>query len=138
VSFLLDTNVVSEWVKPSPNPGLVAWAKDVDEEELFLSVVSLAELRYGAERLASGQRRAQLERWLEHELLLRFENRILFVNIDVADLWGRITARCASSGKPISTIDGFLAATAEVHSLTLVTRNVQHFSVLKTVLNPWA
>jgi len=79
-----------------------------------------------------------LERWLDQELLARFENRILVVNLEIANSWGRIVARRTSAGRPINAIDAFLAATAEVHSLTLVTRNVQHFSFLMTVLNPWA
>jgi toxin FitB len=137
VSFLLDTNAISEWQKPRPNPGVIAWMDSADEEKLFLSVVTLAELRYGVERMPTGSRRRRYEQWLEHELPLRFEGRILSVNLGIADAWGRIVARCASDGKPISAIDGFLAATAEVHGLTLVTRNAQHFTVLKTVLNPW-
>jgi hypothetical protein len=137
VSFLLDTNAISEWQKPRPNPGLTAWSNSADEETLFLSVVTLAELRYGIERMSDGSLRRRYEQWLEHELLLRFEGRILPVNQTVADAWGRTVARCASKGRPISAIDAFLAATAEVHRLTLVTRNVQHFTVLKTVLNPW-
>jgi predicted nucleic acid-binding protein len=137
VSFLLDTNAISEWQKPRPNPGLIAWTESADEENLFLSVVTLAELRYGVERMASGSRRRRYEQWLEYELPLRFEGRILPVNQGIADAWGRIVALCASNGSPISAIDGFLAATAEVHGLTLVTRNVPHFTVLKTVLNPW-
>jgi predicted nucleic acid-binding protein len=87
--------------------------------------------------MASGSRRGRYEHWLEHELPLRFEGRILPVSQRIADAWGRIVARCASDGKPINAIDGFLAATAEVHRLILVTRNVHHFTVLKTVLNPW-
>jgi len=137
VSFLLDTNAISEWQKPRPNPGLIAWTESADEEKLFLSVVTLAEVRYGVERMALGSRRHRYERWLEHELPFRFEGRILPVSHRIADAWGRIVARCASDGKPISAIDGFLAATAEVHRLTLVTRNVHHFTALKTVLNPW-
>jgi len=137
VSFLLDTNAISEWQKPRPNPGVIAWMDSTDEEKLFLSVVTLAELRYGVERMPTGSRRRRYEQWLEHDLPLRFEGRILSVNQGIADAWGRIVALCASDGKPISAIDGFLAATAEVHGLTLVTRNVQHFTVLKTVLNPW-
>jgi predicted nucleic acid-binding protein len=137
VSFLLDTNAISEWQKPRPNSGLIAWTESAEEEKLFLSVVTLAEVRYGVERMAIGGRRRRYEQWLEHELPLRFEGRILPVNPRIADAWGRIVARCASDGKPISAIDGFLAATAEVHRLTLVTRNVHHFTVLKTVLNPW-
>ena len=137
MSFLLDTNTISEWQKPRPNAGLTAWTNSADEEELFLSVVTLAELRYGVERMAIGSRRARYEKWLEYDLLPRFEGKILSVNQEIADVWGRIVAQCASMGKPISAIDAFLAATAEVHSLTLVTRNVQHFNVLKAVLNPW-
>jgi toxin FitB len=137
VSFLLDTNAISEWQKPRPNTGVTAWMRSADEDQLFLSVVTLAELRFGIERMATGSRRRRYEQWLEHELLLRFETRILSVNQEVADAWGRIVALCASIGKPISAIDGFLAATAQVHGLTLVTRNVQHFTILKTVFNPW-
>lgn len=137
MSFLLDTNAISEWQKPRPNPGLTAWTNSADEEDLFLSVVTLAELRYGIERMADGSRRRRYEQWLEHELLLRFEGRILPVNQTIADAWGRIVALSSSKGRPISAIDAFLAATAEVHRLTLVTRNVQHFTVLKNVFNPW-
>ena len=138
MSFLLDTNAISEWQKPRPNPGVTAWMASADEDDLFLSVVTLGELRYGIERMVSGGRRRRYEQWLEYELPLRFEDRILSVNQEIADAWGKTVARCASIGKPISAIDGFLAATAEVHGLTLVTRNVQHFTVLKTVLNPWS
>jgi toxin FitB len=138
VSFLLDTNAISEWQKPRPNPGVTAWMASVDEDELFLSVVTLAELRYGVERMAAGGRRRRYEQWLGHELPLRFEGRVLSVNPGIADAWGRMVARCASVGRPISAIDGFLAATAEVHGLTLITRNVQHFTVLQTILNPWS
>lgn len=137
MSFLLDTNAISEWQKPRPNPGLTAWANSADEETLFLSVVTLAELRYGIERMADGSRRQRYEQWLDYALPLRFEGRILPVNQAIADAWGRMVALCASHGKPISAIDGFLAATADVHRLTLVTRNVQHFTVLKAVFNPW-
>jgi toxin FitB len=138
VSYLLDTNAISEWQKPRPNSGVTTWMASTDEDELFLSVVTLAELRYGVERMTTGARRRRYEKWLEHELPLRFEGRVLSVNPGIADAWGRTVARCASVGRPISAIDGFLAATAEVHGLTLVTRNVQHFTVLQTILNPWS
>jgi predicted nucleic acid-binding protein len=138
MSFLLDTNVVSEWVKPKPNSGVVTWLANVDEDRVFLSVVTLTELRYGIERLAAGARRRSLEEWLQRELPIRFEGRILPVDETVADVSGRIAARSESTGRPIEAIDAFLAATAEVHSLTLVTRNESDFkAVLKTTLNPW-
>jgi len=137
MKFLLDTNTFSEWVKPHPNAGVIEWMDSVDDDRVFLSVVSLAEVRYGIERLAHGNRRRQLEEWLGGELLLRFEGRILPVDAGIANAWGRVVARSEAAGRPIAVIDAFLAATAEVHRLTLVTRNVQHFAVLKSVLNPW-
>jgi predicted nucleic acid-binding protein len=138
MSFLLDTNAVSEWVKPRPNPGLIGWMESTDEDRVFISVITLAELRYGVERLAAGARRRRLEEWLGHELPLRFEGRILPVDTNVAEAWGKTVSRSESAGHPIGAMDAFLAATAEVHRLTLVTRNVPDFPALKAVLNPWS
>jgi toxin FitB len=137
VNFLLDTNAVSEWVKPRPNPGLIAWMESADEDRIFISVISLAELHYGVERLAPGKRRSHLERWLRDELPLRFEGRILPVDERVAEAWGKTVSRSEATGRPLGAIDAFLAATAEIHQLTVVTRNVKDFPLLGTVLNPW-
>jgi predicted nucleic acid-binding protein len=138
MSFLLDTNAVSEWVKPRPNPGLTAWMESADEDRIFISVVSLAELRYGVESMPAGRRRNRLEQWLRHELPLRFESRILPVDARVAEAWGTTVSRSEAVGRPIGAMDAFLAATAETHRLTLVTRNVSDFPLLKAVLNPWS
>jgi predicted nucleic acid-binding protein len=137
MSFLLDTNAVSEWVKPRPNPGLIGWMESTDEDRVFISVITLAELRYGVERMAAGSRRSRLEQWLRDELPLRFEGRILPVDVDVAEAWGTTLARSEAAGRPIGAMDAFLAASAEIRRLTLVTRNVSDFPLLKTVLNPW-
>ena len=137
MNILLDTNVLSEWVKPQPNAGLAQWMESVDEDSLYLSVVSLTELRYGIDRMTSGKRQRRLEDWLRYELPVRFEGRILPVDPTVADTCGRIVRRAEVLRRPIEVIDAFLAAAAQVHGLTLVTRNVRHFTVLKTVLNPW-
>jgi len=99
MSFLLDTNAISEWQKPRPNRGVLAWMNATDEDSLFLSVVTLAELRYGTERMAAGGRRVRYEKWLESELPMRFEGRVLPVNPAVADMWGRLVARGAASGR---------------------------------------
>ena len=138
MNFLLDTNAVSEWVKPRPNPGLIRWMEAADEDRLFLSVLSLAELRYGVERMAAGARRNRLEGWLLHELPLRFEGRVLSVDHRIAEAWGRTVSRSEAMGRPMGAMDAFLSATAEVHRLTLVTRNTSDFPVLKAVLNPWS
>jgi predicted nucleic acid-binding protein len=138
VNFLLDTNVISEWVKPRPNLAVVEWLSTVDEDRAFLSVVTLAELRYGVERMAAGQRRRRIEEWIGDELPLRFEGRVLSINPVVANMWGRIVARSEAAGRPISATDAFIAATAETHDLTLVTRDIGDFEpVLTSIVNPW-
>jgi hypothetical protein len=87
--------------------------------------------------MAAGNRRSRLEQWLQHEVPLRFESRILSVDANVAEAWGRTVSRSEAAGHPIGVMDAFLAATAETHQLTLVTRNVFDFPLLKAVLNPW-
>ncbi len=138
MNFLLDTNAVSEWVKPRPNAGLIRWMEAADEDRVFLSVISLAELRYGVERMDAGTRRNRLEQWLLRELPLRFEGRILPVDHRIAEAWGRTVSQCEALGRPVGAMHAFLSATAEIHRLTLVTRNVSAFPALKAVMNPWA
>ena len=137
MNFLLDTNAVSEWVKPRPNPGLIRWMESADEDRIFLSVVSLADLRYGVDRMALGARRTRLEHWLQDELPLRFEGRILSIDPRVAEARGRTVSRSEPLGRRTSAMDAFLLATAEIYRLTLVTRNVSDFPTLKAVVNPW-
>lgn len=138
MSFLLDTNVVSEWVKPAPNAGLMKWLAAVDEDETFLSVITIAELRYGMQRLPNGKRRRRLEEWLANELLVRFDGRVLAIDAVIADVGGRIVAHREKLGRPIAAMDAFIAATADVHQLALVTRDTSDFAhVLSSVLNPW-
>lgn len=138
MNFLLDTNAVSEWVKPHPDPGLIAWMESVDEDRVFLSVISLAELSYGVERLPVGKRRKRLEDWLHGELPIRFENRILPIDNNVAEEWGKTVSRCEAAGRPMGAMGALLAATAQVHRLSLVTRNVSDFAFMKAVVNPWS
>ena len=139
MSFLLDTNVVSEWVKPRPDSGLIAWLEGVDEDTVFLSVITVAELRYGIERLPVSKKRVQLDDWLQHDLQLRFEGRILNIDSVVAEGCGRLLARRQAVGSPMEVMDGFIAATADVHELTLVTRNTADFDrAVRSILNPWS
>ena len=136
--YLLDTNVVSEWVKPRPDLGVAQWLHEADEDELFLSAVTLAELCYGVERLRNGSRKAQLEEWLGGDLAERFKGRILVVEEKVAQSWGRIMARSEARGKKIGIVHGFLAATAETHQLVVVTRDVKAFEgFVPNIYNPW-
>ncbi|HVW40025.1 MAG TPA: type II toxin-antitoxin system VapC family toxin [Amycolatopsis sp.] len=138
MSFLLDTNAISEWVKPRPDPGVVRWFDQVDEDRTYLSVITLGELRKGVNRLTDGRRRDRLDRWLTTELLDRFSNRILLVDTAVADEWGQLLARTETAGTPIHGTDAVIAATALTHQLQIITRNVAHFQPAGIdILNPW-
>lgn len=138
MKYLLDTNLISEPMKARPNAGVVNWLSAQDEEEVFISVVTIAELRYGIERLATGKRRGILEQWVQRDLRGRFAGRILPVDTEVADVCGRLVARSEGLGHPIEARDAFIAATAEVHGLTLVTRNASDFQpTVKSILTPW-
>ena len=139
MSYLFDTTVVSEWVKPHPNRGVVDWLASVDEDETYLSVVTITELRYGIERMIAGNRRRRLDEWLREELLSRFEGRVIPVDTAIADACGRLVARNQVLGRPIEPRDAFIAATAEVYRLMLVTRNTSDFQpTLKTIFSPWS
>lgn len=127
MSYLLDTNAVSEWAKPQPDPGVVRWLDEIDEDRTHLSVITLGELRKGVERLPVGRRRGQLERWLQSELPDRFGGRLLPVDVAVAEEWGRQLAVAERQGTSVGSVDGLIAATAKVHRLRVVTRNVKHF-----------
>ena len=138
MSFLLDTNVVSEWVKQKPDRGVISWLVETDEDRLFLSVITLAELRRGIERLPTGRRRAHLDEWLRHDLPARFEGRMLAVDDAIADAWGKLVAQREAAGRTLHVMDGFIAAIATVHGLTLVTRNVADFEgTVPEIVNPW-
>jgi predicted nucleic acid-binding protein len=131
-------NVVSEWTRPQPNPGVIRWLADQDEDRLFVSGVTLAELHHGVNRLAAGARRKRLQGWLDEELRERFEGRIVTVNEDAARVWGKLMATTEVRGKRMNLMDGFLAATALVFGLTLVTRNVADFEASGCAISsPW-
>jgi toxin FitB len=136
--FLLDTNVLSELIKPKPDARVVQWIEGTDESILFLSVLTLGEIRNGIARLRSGSRRGRLETWLQVDLRGRFQDRILPINEAIADRWGAISAMSAAKGKPLPVIDGLLAATALQHDLMLVTRNGSDVAATGVaILNPW-
>jgi predicted nucleic acid-binding protein len=138
VKFLLDTNVVSEWVRPQPDRNVISWLAEVDEDRVFISVISFAEIRRGVEMLMAGRRRERLANWLAEELPLRFEERILDIDPRVAETWGVVMARGQKIGLTLGSMDAFVAATAEAHRLTLATRNVKDFQRLGiSLLDPW-
>ncbi len=136
--FLLDTNCISEVVRARPEPRVLEWLTAVDERLLYLSVLTLGEIRKGVAGLQQGKRRTHLEAWLEVELQARFSGRILLIDAPIADRWGLLAADAKRRGKALSTIDALLAATALHFNLTLVSRNVSDFAHTSLlILNPW-
>jgi predicted nucleic acid-binding protein len=136
--YLLDTNVVSELVRPNPDPNVVAWVRAGDETSLYLSVLTFGEIRRGIERLPQGSRRERLRLWLEVDLTDRFTRRILDIDRRVAEIWGMIMARGAAASVRLPTIDTLIAATAERHGMVVATRNLRDFAFgAVAAISPW-
>ena len=134
MSFLLDTNVVSETRRKTPDPNVLRWLATADPADLFVSVMTLGEIAKGV-AMRTGQNRAQataLERWLT-AIRTKYANQIIAVDPDIAEAWGRLAAK-----RTLPVVDGLLAATALVRGMTLVTRNERDIADLGVpVLNPW-
>ncbi len=136
--YLLDTCTISEFVRPQPTPSVTEWLRNQQEEHLYLSVLTLGELRKGIARLTDGRRRLRLENWLDRDLKLRFAGRWLTVDEEVAERWGLATAQAAARGVVLPSIDGLIAATALVHGMTVVTRNAADMAAAGALIsNPW-
>jgi toxin FitB len=136
MSFLLDTNIVSELRRgDAANAGVIDWFEEQSPRALFLSVLTVGEIRQGIEQLRPKDRpqAARLDRWITG--LVQFdEDRLIYVDGDIAEEWGRLQA---TRSAPV--VDALIAATARVHDLTLVTRNVRDFSKLRVrFLNPFS
>jgi len=137
--FLLDTCAISEIVRKSPNSGLIEWLGALDEEVMFLSALTMGQIRKGIDKLpVAQQKRTQLEAWLTAGLRLRFSGRIISFDADVADRWGRLIARLELAGRTISVSDSIIAASALHHDLIVVTRDEEHFTPTGvSFINPW-
>jgi predicted nucleic acid-binding protein len=135
MKYLIDTNVISELAKPEPNPRVVEWFSKVANSSLFISVLTIGEIRNGIESLAPGKKKTKLLLWLEQDLLTWFGHNILPVSLEVAECWGFINARIK---KYLPAIDTLIAATAVTHDLRVVTRNETDFYLPDVeVINPF-
>lgn len=138
MSFLLDTCVVSEGARPSPEPVVAAWMDEHDALPMYLSALSVGELFQGISRQRDAARAEALHSWVLLKLLPRFEGRILGLDLAVARTWGELRGAPIARGRTPPVVDAILAATARVHGLTLVTRNTKDFESLGVkLLNPW-
>ena len=138
MSFLLDTCVLSEIVKPQPNAGLVNWLAKQNSNTLFISSLTLGELSKGIAKLAEGQRKAFLADWLNTQVIQNFSSRVLDLDAAVALEWGATQAESEAMGKTLPLMDSLIAATAKTNQLTLVTRNMKDMQLVGLkLLNPW-
>lgn len=138
MSFLLDTCVLSELLKIKPDRNVIEWISSIDEDRLFISVITIGEIQKGISRLPHSKKRKQLEHWIEFDLRERFRNRILPIVENVALLWGKVIGESERKGKRIPVIDALIAATALKNNLTVVTHDTK--DIIATGVNfynPW-
>lgn len=138
MKYLLDTCLVSELVKREPNQKVVDWLDERDEQNLFLSVLTMGELQKGISKLPDSNRKETLQRWIEHDLTDRFAGRILSVNLGTVLAWGRLQGEAEQKGVTLPVMDSLIAATATAHGLTVITRNIKDLERCSAkVYNPW-
>lgn len=138
MNYLLDTNIISELVAKQPNQKVIDWIDGRDSDTVYLSVITIGELRKGIEKLAPSKRRDALMDWLTTDVLLRFQGRIAAVSIEVMLTWGQLTGQLEQAGLPMAAVDALIAAIAREGGYTLVTRNeadFQHAGI--AIINPW-
>jgi toxin FitB len=138
MNYVLDTNVISELIAKQPNPRVIEWLDSLDPTTLYLTVITLGEIRKGIEKLPPSKRRDSVKEWLETDLLLRFQGKILEITTEVMLLWGELTGRLENEGRPLAAIDSLIAAIVLEGNYSLITRNdsdFQHTGI--TIINPW-
>lgn len=138
MNFLLDTCVISELIARQPNPTVVQWIDSINEDKLFLSVITIGEIKKGIEKLAVSRRKDVLAEWLEDALLVRFRDKILPIDLPVVLAWGQLAAELEKQGRRMPAIDSLISATCLHGELCLVTRNENDFVHSGiTMINPW-
>lgn len=138
MNYLLDTNVISELVAEQPSQKVVEWIDTLTDERIYLSAITIGELKKGIEKLPASQRKELLREWLTEELLIRFAGRILSIDTAVMLTWGQLTATLEQRGRKLPAMNSLIAALALQGGFTLVTRNAADFrDTGVTVLNPW-
>lgn len=138
MNYLLDTCVISELIKKKPNPKVVKWISDIEEANLFISVLTMGELHKGIEKLSENRKKDKLLKWITHDMKKRFQNKIIDFDLHTAVIWGKIQAKSEMSGQKLPAIDSLIAATGISHDLIVVTRNTTDMKSSGVELfNPW-
>lgn len=136
--YLLDTCVISELVSKQPNPAVIAWIDNIEDDHIFLSAITLGEIQKGIAKLPESRRKDTLQKWLADDLIARFDGRILDIDLPVMLSWGDLCGRLDQVGRPLPAIDSLIAALALHHEMHLVTRNISDFEGSGVhLINPW-
>ena len=135
---LLDTCVISELISKQPNPKVVEFVDSLDPEDVYLSAITIGGIVKGIEKLSASRRKVTPNAWLKEDLLVRFDGKIVPLDKDVFMEWGALITRLESAGKQMPAIDSLIAASARMHEMKLVTRNVADFEGMDVeIINPW-
>jgi len=138
LNYLLDTNIISELISSQPSLEVIEFVKELDEQSVYLSVMTIGEIQAGIEKLADGSKKEKLSLWLQNDLLERFRFRIIEIDINIMLTWGKINQKLKILGKPLPIIDSIIGATCKEKELILVTRNEKDFQNLDIkIINPF-
>ena len=138
MNFLLDTCVISELIKKSPDKNIIEWISGTEEYLLYISVITIGEITKGIEKLSDSARKSGLINWVEIDLKERFENKIVPFDLKAAKIWGKVQALTENSGKTLPAIDGIIASIGIANDMTVVTRNISDMEESGAALfNPW-
>ncbi len=138
MKYILDTNIISEFISRTPNQKVIDYILTLNENDIYLSVITIGEIKAGVEKLADGQKKDKLLYWLEHDLLVRFENRIIDIDTEIMLQWAIVNTKLKQLGKPLPIMDSLIGATSQVKDMVLLTRNEKDFKNLDIrMVNPF-
>lgn len=138
MKYLLDTNIISEFISKTPNKKVIDFILTLDEDDIYLSVITIGEIKTGIEKLDNGKKKEKLLYWLENDLLDRFHEKIIGIDTDVMLQWGVINQRLKNLGTPLPIMDSLIGAICEVQDFILITRNEKDFNNLNIkIVNPF-
>lgn len=138
MNYILDTNVISEAISKLPNERVMNWMRSIDSQKLYLSVVTIGEIKKGIEKLSESRRKEDIKSWFENNLFTQFDGRILEIDIPTIILWGELVGKLEQRGRKLPAFDSLIAATAKYHNYTLVTRNEKDFVGIDiNIFNPF-
>ncbi|MCX6055249.1 MAG: type II toxin-antitoxin system VapC family toxin [Chloroflexi bacterium] len=138
MNYLIDTCVISEYTRKTKNERVIGWLKSIQDQDLFISVITVGEIQHGIERLPDSHRKTELQSWMSNDLIEKFGDRILTLDTQTMFVWGGLVARLEKTGHPTGLMDSLIASVALSHNLIVATRNIDDFSYTGVqLINPW-